>query len=476
MKLNKKQQIHLLVAVVLFVLVELLPPVQYGLTISGKHFLAIFVALVYMWMTIDTFVPSILALAAFGIMQVTKSSGLFSSAFGNATVAIFLFACIMITAARECGIMKKIALWFISRKITAGHPYVFLFFLALANFVLGALVTNTYSLLITCPILLSVCERLNYKRGDRFYIAVFLLSMWSVLGGANALPFAKTIFLSMDAAASGYGIAISYAKIMAFGAPVGFIWCMLGIPVIKFVIRPDFTNFMTYDPVEIQEEMKREPLDKRGKIITFGFFTMTALWCLTIFNGMFAFATYLNTIGFHVIGCAVIAVLCVIQVDDGPALNLRQIMPKLSWPVAGFLALILFTSSGFSNPDYGIKDFLITLLAPIFADVSPALLVIVGIIIAGIMTNLMSNVVTCVVSLSVFLPLLLSVSNLGSISPAAFCLAVTSMAGMSCITPSSFPGASLIFGEHINMQESIKANLIMVGLGMLVCIVFAFIF
>lgn len=108
----------------------------------------------------------------------------------------------MITAARECGIMKKIALWFISRKITAGHPYTFLLMVAIASFVLGALVTNTYSLLIICPILLSVCERLNYKRGDSFYLSVFLLALWSVLGGANALPFAKTIFLSMDAAAS----------------------------------------------------------------------------------------------------------------------------------------------------------------------------------------------------------------------------------------------------------------------------------
>jgi len=476
MKLGKTQRVHFIIALALFVLVQLLLPTVHGLTVRGKNFLAIFAALVYMWMTIDTFVPSVLALAAFGIMQVTKSSDIFRSAFGNVTVAIFIFACIMITAARECGIMKKIALWFISRKATAGRPYVFLFFLSLACFVLGALVTNTYSLLITCPILISICDRLDYKRGDRFYIAVFLQSMWSVLGGANALPFAKTIFLAMDAAASSYDIVISYAKIMAFGAPVGFIWCMLGLPVIKYVIRPDFTNFMTYDPVEIQAEMKAEPLDKRGKIITFGFFIMTGLWCLTVFSGILSFATYLNTIGFHIIACAVISVLCVVQVDGGPALNLRDIMPKLSWPVAGLLALIMFTSSGFSNPDFGIRDFLITLLAPIFADISPALLVIVGIIVSGVMTNLMSNVVTCVVTLSVFLPLLMSVSDLGIISPAAFCLAVTSAAGMSCITPSSFPGASLIFGEHIDVSESIKANLIMVALGILVCITFAFIF
>lgn len=476
MKISKSQWKHFAIALTLFALVEIFLPVENGLTDAGKNFLSIFIGLVYLWMTIDTFVSSMIALAAFGLMQVTKSSSMFSSAFGNGTVAIFIFACIMITAARECGIMKKIALWFISRKITAGHPYTFLLMVAIASFVLGALVTNTYSLLIICPILLSVCERLNYKRGDSFYLSVFLLALWSVLGGANALPFAKTIFLSMDAAASGYGISISYAKIMAFGAPVGLLWCLIGIPVIKYVIRPDFSNFMSYDPIEIQREMAAEPLTKRGKIVTGGFFAMTLLWCLTIFNGLFPLATYLNKIGFHVIGSAVIAILCIVQVDGAPALNLREIMPKLSWPVAGFLAMIMFTSSGFSNADFGIKDYLISFLSPVFVNVSPVLLVIVGIFIAGIMTNLMSNVVTCVVSLNIFLPLLMSVSDLGGISPAAFCLAVTSAAGMSCATPSSFAGSSLIFGEHIDMKESIKANLIMIFIGLTICCIFAFIF
>lgn len=476
MTLSKNNRIHLVIAVLLFVLAELLIPVQYGLTKQGKDFLAVFIALVYMWMTLETFVPSIIAIAAFGIMQVTSSSAIFTSAFGNATVAIFLFACIMITAARECGVMKKIALWFISRRATAGHPYIFMFFLALANYVLGALVTNTYSLLITAPVLMSVCDRLNYKRGDKFYTSVFLLSMWSVLGGANALPFAKTIFLSMDASASSYDIFISYAEIMAMGVPLGLIWPLLGLLVIKFVIKPDFANYMSYDPSDVEAEMRAVPLDKRGKIVTWGFFAMMFLWCLTVFNGIFSFATYLNTIGFHIIACAVIAVLCIIQVDSKPVLDLRKILPNLSWPVAGFLALIMFTSSAFSNEAYGIREFLITLLGPVFADVSPILLVVVGVIIAGVLTNLISNVVTCVVVLNVFLPLLMSVDNLGGISPAAFALAVTVASGMSCATPSSFPGASLVFGEHVTMSESFKANTVMVVLGIALCILAAFVY
>lgn len=476
MKLTKAQRIHLLIAALIFALIELLLPAAYGLTPAGKHFLAVFFALVYMWITIETFIPSVIALAAFGILQVTKSSAIFSGSFGHPTVAIFLFACIMITAARDCGVMKKIALWFISRRVTAGHPYVFLFFLALANFVLGGLLTNVYSLMITVPIVLSVCERLDYKKGERFYTAVFLLSMWGSLGGGIALPFAKSIYLSMNAAASGYGIDISYLQVMAMGVPVGFVWTMFGLPVIRFVIRPDHTKFMSYDPREVEREMREEPLDARGKLVTWGFFVMTGLWCLTIFNGIFAFATYLNKIGFHIIGCAVVSILCVIQVKDGPVVDLRRIMPTLSWPVLGFLAMIMFTSSAFNSPDYGIKDFLISLLSPVFADVSPAVLVITGVVAAGLMTNLMSNVVTCVVIISVFLPLLLSVSDLGGISAPAFCLAATVVAGMSCATPSAFPGGSLVYGEHVSMADSIRPCVTMVLLGSALCIAAAFVY
>lgn len=470
MKLSKKQGVHLIIAAVIFVVLMLAIPVENGLTESGKRFLAVFVPLVYLWMTIETFIPSVIALAAFGILQVAKSSAIFSSAFGNATVAIFLFACIMITAARECGAMKKIALWFISRKATAGHPYVFLFLLSVASVVLGGLLTNVYALMITVPIVYSVCERLEYKKGERFYTAVFLMTLWGCLGGGIALPFAKTIYLSMNAASAAYDINISYAAVMAMGVPIGFLWMVLGLPVIKFVIRPDFQKFMSYDPKEIEAEMRSAPLDARGKIVTWAFFIMTGLWCLTIFNSVFGFANYLNTIGFHMIGCAVVAVLCVVQIKGEPALDLRKIMPSLSWPVLGFLAMIMFTSSAFSSPDYGIKDFLISILGPVFANVPPVLIIIVGIVAACIMTNVMSNVVTCVVVISVFLPLLMSVTDLGGVSPTGFCLAATIGAGMACATPSAFPGGALVFGEHISMADSIKANGIMVVLGILLCV------
>lgn len=476
MALNKRHKIHYLLAFLFFILLELLLPVTLGLTIQGKHFLCIFFPLIYLWMTVDTFIPSTIAIAAFGLLQVTKSSSIISGAFGNTTVAIFLFACLMINAARECGVMKKIALWFMSRKITAGHPYAFFLCLALANFVLGALVTSVYSLMITCPLLLSICDRLDYKKGDRFYAASFLLSMWSVLGGAIAFPFAKTIYLSLEAALGSYGYSISYAQIMAMGVPVGLLWSLLGIPVIHFVIRPDLDKFMAYDPVEIEAEMRSEPLDKRARIVSVGFFVMTFLWCLTIFNGVFKFATYLSTIGFHMIACTVLSVLCLIQVDREPVINLRKLMPTLSWPIVGFLALIMFTSSGFSNADFGIRDFLIALLKPLFSDVSPVLLAVTGIVVAGILTNLMSNVVTCVISLNVFLPILLSVSDSGRISLIAFSLAVTVVAGMSCVTPSAFAGAPLIFGEHVNMKESISANITMMVLGILLSIGAVFIF
>lgn len=476
MKLSKKQQLHFVVGLLLAVLAELFIPVQFGLTVSGKHFLAIFIALIYLWMTVDTFIPSVMAIAAFGVMQVTKSSAIFSGAFGNSTVAIFLFACLMINAARECGVMNKIALWFMSRRATAGHPNVFLLCLALANFVLGALVTSVYSLMVTCPLLLSICERLGYKKGDKFYVSVFLLSMWSVLSGAIALPFAKAIYLSLEASLSAYGYTISYGQIMLMGVPVGLIWCLLGIVVVRLVIKPDFSKFMAYDPSELEAEMKREPLDKRGKIISCGFFVMIALWCTTIFSGVFPFAAYLNTIGFHVIGCLVLSVLCLIQLEDGPVINLRKLIPGLSWPIVGFLAMIMFTSSAFSSTELGIKDFLINLLSPIFANTSPALLVVIGIIVAGILTNVMSNVVTCVVTLNVFLPLLLSVSDLGGISPVAFSLATTVVAGMSCVTPSAFAGAPLIFGEHVSMGESLKPNCIMMLLGICLSVAAVFVF
>ncbi|MEG1758401.1 MAG: SLC13 family permease [Oscillospiraceae bacterium] len=476
MKLAKNHKIHLLVSAAAFVLLQFIIPVQFGLTDAGKTFLCIFIPLVYLWITVDTFIPSFLALTLFGVLQVTKSSALFQGTFGNATVAIFLFANVMINLARECGVMKKIALWFLSRRITAGHPFVFLFLLALANFVLGALLTNAYSLMITIPLVFSICESLDSRRGERFYIAVFLVSMWASLGGGIAFPFAKSIYLSLNAATEGFGITISYARVILMGLPVGFIWMLCGLPVVKYVLRPDFTKFKAYDPAVIRAELQASPMDRRAKFATWGFFIMTFVWSLTVFSGVFGFAKYLNTIGFHIISCVVIAVLCLIQVEGQPVINLRKAIPALNWPVIGFLAVIMFTSSAMNSAEYGIKEFLITLLSPVLSGVSPAMLIIIGICLAALLTNLMSNNVTVVVVVSVFAPLLLAIPGVSTASIMSFCLATCIAAGMSCITPAAFPGAPLVLGEHVSVKESYLASSVMVVIGAIICCVASFIF
>lgn len=471
MTITKKTGIHLIIAVSIFAILELVLPLDHGLTAAGRNFLSVFVAVAYLWITTETFVSSVVGLVVLGTLQVMPSSALFQNSFGSSIIAIVIFSSIMTIGVNECGVMKKVAQWFLSRKIIAGRPYMFFFFLGLASFVLACFIGNTYSMFCLVPLVTTVCNSIDYKKGDKFLSASLLLSMWSALAGGLGMPFGRPIYIILEGLLGGFGYTLDYTMLFRYGMLVGFLWMLAGILVIRLVIRPDLTNFRAYDPMKIREEMNANPLSRRGKLMAAGYVLMMAMWVSTVLKDSASFAAYLNAVGFHLMAAAVVVILCFVQVEGKPVIDLPKIMPKIPWGICAFGCLIMLASTAVNMESLGIKLFLIAVMKPIASGMSTITLIVIGLIITAILTNLLSNTVTIAISISVFLPMLLALTGNNAELAMGFAIMISFNAGFSCITPAAYPAATLVLGSDVDTVKALLPNCLMVLVGIILSFV-----
>ena len=465
MRLTRSKYINLAIAMVIFAVIKLFLPLEYGLTAEGRSFIAVLLAMVYMWITVDMFVSSIIAMVLMGLTQPVSSASLFAGSFGSASLAILLFANLLIGAVGACGAIDKITKWFISRRIIAGHPFNFFLLFGTACFVLSAAISATYTILAVIPIAAAICESISYERGSEFFASTMLFAMWSCISGGIAFPFGKILYITLLGAMDGFGLTATFADVFVPALIVGVLWFFCGLAMVKFVLKPDVSGFSKYDPDEIRREMREHPLGTQGKILLAGFGLMIVLWILTSFSKQFAFAAFLNKIGYHIISAAIFAVLCVFPVDGKPVIDIKKTWASYNWSIFSFGAMLLFCTAGVSNSAFGIKEYLVAVLGPIFEGVPVMGIYVLGVLVAAIVTNFTSNNVTLAVVITAFVPML-TAAGVDAALLFKFCFACSFAAGMACATPAGCPAAALILdGHNATMKVSVLPNCIMVVIG-----------
>lgn len=331
MRLSRTKIIHIAVAAALVVLVRIFLPVVNGLTPEGRDFLSVFLGMVYLWITVDTFVSSVLALAMFGLFQVMPSADIFRSSIGNASLMILLFSNLLICAVGESGALKRATQWFLTRRLVEGRPYAFLLIIGVASFVLSAMISATYMILVLIPLAHEICSSVGCKKGDKLYVSVMLLCMWSSIAGGAAFPFGKIMYITLLGTLSAFNIQMGFLDVFLYALPFGVLWFLCGLAVVRFVLRPDVRPFKNYDPEVIRADMRANPMPRQAIILSCGLILMMVLWVCSSFGAFWPFAAYLDKVGYHFIALAIFAVCCLLQVGGEPVVNIRHICSKNNW-------------------------------------------------------------------------------------------------------------------------------------------------
>ena len=468
---TKKVYIHYIIALALAVILAVVLQPTNGLTVLGVRAIAVIVPTLYLWLTCNTHWTCMMVLALLAMTQVMTANEVWANSTGNFIFITIMTYMILNICLAEHGVINKIAMFFITRKICEGRPYIFMGMFFLSQIVIGFFVNGVSLAAIYLGIAEGICENLKLKKGDSLYTVIMygtmvantFLAIGSPMG--NALP---NVMISLVETQTGY--VISYPQWMAYGA----LFSIVGFLVMMLVIRiwnMDVSAFKDFDVNELRKDEK--PLDKAGKwtVVIFAlviFFVIVPAILVRFINT--PLISYLNSLGFIIPALIGVVLLCIIHVDGKPVLNFPEATKKLNLPSIIFAGTVACLAVPMSSESTGIGIWLGNILKPLLGDMNPAMAVIVLVILAMAMTNFLSNTVTE----ALFFSIGVAVLGASGYNLVAFAIIIAFAAGMATLTPSAAVPSPFFFGPgHLTMKSTIKPNLIHLVLMFLVVIFFA---
>ena len=444
---------HYIIALIMGLLILFFVPAGNGLTEIGVRVIAITIPTLYLWLTANTHWICFLYFILLALTQAMAPNEIWQNSFGHfifITIMSFMLLNICLT---DNGVIDKIALFFITRKICKGRPYVFMAMYLLSHFVLGFFVNGVSLCFIYIGLTERICKILKLKKGDPLYTALFLLILQGNCISAVCSPVVNTLPNTIiSLCKSTAGIDISYIDWTVLGT-LFTIGAFIIILLIVRVWNPDTSAFVNYDADELLKNDK--PLDINGKISAGVMLLVIAIIILPSFLGDIRFFGYLGSLGIAVPAIIGIVILCFVQIDGKPVMDLPKTMAKVNFPVVMFSCTVSCMAVPMSSDVTGIVTWIKNILNPFVSSMNNITLIVVLVSLAVLMTNFLSNTVTEALFFSVGAALLMP----RGFNLAAFAIIICIASGLSAITPSAAVPSPFFFGPgHITMKNSVKQN------------------
>lgn len=458
-----RNYLHIVIAALLLIIVKAcLPPVN-GLTPMGVNALAVFIPILYLWITVGTDWVSMLALAGFIIIGMYTPGQVYSLSFGHPVVVTIIMCMALTGILTATGVTNRIAVWFITREIVRNKPYTFLAMFYLSCLVLGLFMETMTTAIIFITLAEAVCKDLGYKKGDQFYSAMMAGVLWFTSISCGATPISHALPLMLMGVAEKAGLQISFAQWMSIGVPLAFLSYFFSLVVIRFIWKPDAEFFKNYNIEETKA--KQQPLGIEGKVSVTVFLIVIFLWLFPQFGGGLApgFNASLIQWGATVPPILAVAFLCVLRINGKYIAKFGDLVARIPLGVVIFTATVTALGSAISSEETGISAFLRNTLAPITSGMSPILIVAFTLLGTLVLTNFISNTVAMLLFYSVATSLLAGFSGIPMIG---LTILIGMLASSGLLLPSAAISCPLFFGpEHLTVKEMLKySTLIICGM------------
>ena len=152
-----KTGIHFIIMLTLYVFVSTAEPLA-PITPAGMQMLAVFLFVLWGWMTIGFVFPSLVGIWLLGFNEIIGHNGAFAGSFGNPVVAQMLFIFFLIKLLEINRVPEVIATWSMSRKIVQGRPVIYSLVVLLITCLMG-MVNMFLSILVMWAIMYGVFEK-----------------------------------------------------------------------------------------------------------------------------------------------------------------------------------------------------------------------------------------------------------------------------------------------------------------------------
>jgi len=402
---------------------------------------ALFICISLLWAleSLSMIVTALLIPVLAVMLGLIKNSNLFDS-FSNPIIYLLLSGLILAQAFRKHELDRMLSVKVVA--MSNGNMKKLLFFLMSISALLGMWMSNTATIALMIPVILSISSKLN-GTSDKNYTPMLLLSSGfaAAIGGVSTILGANPN--AITAAFLSNTIKFEFVD-----------WSVIGFPISLILFLITYVIFLKIYKIksekisigELKKEARKLKLNDDQKKILIIFIPTILAWLFgaKLFSFLNLPIDFFRTEVIGLSAAILFFVLKVLKWDDvrgipweifllvGGALTLGQIL--IDTGAASFLAINLFAKLSF------LPDPVIILIIVIFAMV---------------LSNLVNNSSTTII----LVPVLIQSFSFLAIDIRLMAMAVAMATAVSPLTPIAIPSFSLIYGTgKINRREMIKTG------------------
>ncbi len=434
MKLKSWQYLPLIFSLVLMFGCGFFPQFG-GLGRTGVGTLSIFLGTMLLLITVDTTWPVLLCICAFAVSGIYSLSDAVRGSLGHQLFWFIIICTTMMSVITKTGILKRIAVWLISRPITKKNPWYLLTAIYLSVFLLGSFITCTPLMVLYKGLFDQIFAVVGYEKGNRTAEKLFMGLLFSAAMSSGFTPFGHPMSL-LAIETFSHITTVNILKFILISIPVCILVLFCMLLVFRFVFRLDLSDFQRFDPADMLRELG--PVKKEEKFCL----------CILLFNifwwvlpsmiehaapGLYAFMDRLTYI-FPVF--LSVAILSFIPVNGRPLVNLGVALRdgSAAWATGFPVAFSMLFGSALVRPETGIIDFLSRTAGPVLGSMNGYLFVLLTCLSCTLVANFASVTLGMTIFTTISVSFLMG-NIVTGVNAAALCIALANVAGYSFSTP-----------------------------------------
>lgn len=456
MNKDKKNLIYIIVAFAFILLFPLIPAPD-GLNVVSMEAIGLFIGIMIMWNFVSTDWPSFLCMALVAIFGIMEPSAIFTTGFGNSTIAFLLVFFMLSHVLSQVGFSRRLAIWFMTNKLARKSPWAFITMFLFGAMFLASFMSQTAALLIFLPIAEQIFQELNYGKGNRVAQMIVLgLGIAVGIGSANTPLGHAIILIPIQLLQDMTGQTVNIVSYSIFGVATGIIIFAVLILVYRFIYRPDVSALKGYDVTHLRSSLPE--MDKKEKISATLFVIVIIIWFVqSCFSDIIIplVGVKLSSLGNAIPVMVAIVILCMWKVDGKPIMDYKESVSKgVPWSALIFNAAVLVLSGTLTLEDVGISNFLIEKITPLVGDLSQTVFILIIAALCIIATNFSSNTVCATVFFTISAPIALAMGNVNMVALASVIAASASYAFAT--PPATMPMAVVAGTGWVDVKQMFK--------------------
>lgn len=396
-------------------------PAPAPLTQTGMAVLGQFIGLIFLWTTVDMVWPTFVAIVAFGFVAVDVYPNSFALAsvyeaaeqsVGNWVTVIVIGLLLFCEVLAETGLIRRIALAFLTSKFARRGAWPFTFMFLLATFVIGLFVDCTAVQIFLFALATEVFQILGVETEDKIAKVISIGITLCVIFTCAATPICHTMpILFMGIYGAIAQTTVNWLAYTAVCVPITIILFVIMYVFFRFIVRPDMSKLENIDYSKL--EALRNPMTAKERFVAVVSVCLIIVWILpgvlSVTAPDAAITVFLNDITMLTPLLIVIVLFAIVRFDGEPVLDITKACGKMNWMVVWLLAGIMMIGTAMGEATTGISDWIMQVIAPMFSGISPMMVIVLLCIITTVLTNIANNIPVGIIMITIGVPLALQI-------------------------------------------------------------------